>query len=126
MPTSLPSLRRQQFKPHNGRVSAVRVLFNGVTTLKPKTGIAHAAANLHTALVANFPEDTFWLYPGERVARLARRYFQPSDKLVATSNKNPPSFKHLVKRAVGGIAKFGYATHFQATARTGRFDLYHE
>ena len=28
------------------RRDAVRVLFNGITLLKPKTGIAHAAANL--------------------------------------------------------------------------------
>jgi alpha-1,3-rhamnosyl/mannosyltransferase len=106
---------------------AVRVLFNGVTLLKPKTGIAHAAANLHAALVAGFPTDTFWLYPGARAARLAGRFFKPVSKPSVTSaNKKPGRLKKLVKHAVGTVAKAGYAAHFQTVARLGRFDLYHE
>ncbi len=104
----------------------MRVLFNGVTTLKPKTGIAHAAANLHTALVATFPTDAFWLYPGAQLKRAAGRFFRPSDKPVASSNMRPNPLKRLAKRTLGVVARFGYATHFQTTARTGRFDLYHE
>ena len=94
----------------------MRVLFNGVTTLKPKTGIAHAAANLHNALVANFPADTFWLYPGERVAGFARRFFRPVEKHSAGPTKTgrvSRTIKHLAKRTAGTVAKLGYATHFQ-------------
>lgn len=84
----------------------MRVLFNGVTRLRPKTGIAHAAANLHAALAAGHPADCFWLYPG--------------------APKKPNPLKQLVNRTLGAAAKLGYAAHFQAAARLGRFDLYHE
>jgi alpha-1,3-rhamnosyl/mannosyltransferase len=104
----------------------VRVLFNGVTLLKPKTGIAHAAANLHSALGANFPEDTFWLYPGERAARLTRRFFKPPGAPAPTAPRSPGRLKRLATRAVGTAAKLGYAAHFQTVARFGGFDLYHE
>ena len=104
----------------------MRVLFNGVTLLKPKTGIAHAAANVHSALVANYPADTFWLYPGSRPAHFAARFFKPSNKPPAAAPGKPNRLKQLAKRAVGAVAKFGYAAHFQTVARLGRFDLYHE
>src|SRR5262249_33343250 len=103
----------------------VRVLFNGVTLLKPKTGIAHAAANVHAALVANYPADTFWLYPGATASRLAPRFFKPKNTPTETAKK-PNALKQLAKHALGSVAKLGYAAHFQTTARLGRFDLYHE
>lgn len=104
----------------------MRVLFNGVTLLKPRTGIAHAAANVHAALVANHPEDTFWLYPGATVARLASRAFKPSGKPPAARPAKPNALKQFAKRTAASVAKAGYAAHFQACARLGRFDLYHE
>jgi alpha-1,3-rhamnosyl/mannosyltransferase len=103
----------------------VRVLFNGITTLKPKTGIAHAAANLHAALAAGFPADRFWLYPGARVAGAARRFFRPAGGAGPAARK-PDGLKALARRAAGAAAKLGYAAHFALAARTGRFDLYHE
>lgn len=104
----------------------MRVLFNGVTLLKPRTGIAHAAANVHAALVAAHPDDTFWLYPGATAARLAGRAFKPSNKSPVARPAAPGAVKQLVKRAAAAVAKAGYAAHFQACARLGRFDLYHE
>jgi alpha-1,3-rhamnosyl/mannosyltransferase len=103
----------------------VRVLFNGITLLKPKTGIAHAAANLHAALVTDFPADTFWLYPGARAAKLAARYFSSGAPGHAPAKRRNP-LKALARRAAGAVARVGYAAHFQAAARLGRFDLYHE
>src|SRR5438874_61350 len=97
-----------------------------MTLLKPKTGIAHAAANVHAALVANHPDDTFWLYPGMRTARFATRFFKPSSAPPAASPGKPNPLKRLVKRALGAVAKFGYAAHFRTVARLGGFDLYHE
>ncbi len=107
----------------------MRVLFNGVTLLKPKTGIAHAAANLHTALATNFPADTFWLYPGARVSRVAGRLFGPSATApraepAAAARPNPVT--RFAARAARAAAGFGYAAHFRSAARLGRFDLYHE
>ncbi len=104
----------------------MRVLFNGVTLLKPKTGIAHAAANLHAALVAGYPADSFWLYPGSTAAQLASQLFKPSNRHPGVSRQKPNALKQLAKRAVGAVAKLGYAAHFHAAARLGRFDLYHE
>jgi glycosyltransferase involved in cell wall biosynthesis len=104
----------------------MRVLFNGVTALKPKTGIAHAAANLHRALVETFPDDTFWLYPGDRLTRLARTFFRVDGKPAGAASAQPNAFQQFAKRALGAAGKLGYAAHFQAAARFGRFDLYHE
>jgi alpha-1,3-rhamnosyl/mannosyltransferase len=104
----------------------VRVLFNGVTLLKPKTGIAHAAANLHSALSTNFPADTFWLYPGEWSLRVASHFFKPPGVPSAAAPKRPGRLKRLARRALGTVARFGYRAHFQTLARLGRFDLYHE
>lgn len=104
----------------------MRVLLNGVTLLKPRTGIAHAAANLHAALREQYPTDTFWLYPGAMATQLARRCFKPSNKPSAPESKKPNPLKQFARRAVGAIAKAGYAAHFQTCARLGRFDLYHE
>jgi alpha-1,3-rhamnosyl/mannosyltransferase len=101
-------------------------LFNGVTLLKPKTGIAHAAANLHAALGAGYPADTFWLYPGARAAGFARRFFKPKGGPPPAPGAKPGRLKQLAKRAAGAAAKFGYAAHFHTAARLGRFDLYHE
>lgn len=103
----------------------MRVLFNGITLLKPRTGIAHAAANLHAALVAAHPTDRFWLYPGAAASRLAARFFKPKNRPPGVSKK-PGALRQLVKRTIGAAAKLGYAAHFRAAVRLGRFDLYHE
>ncbi len=103
----------------------MRVLFNGVTLLKPRTGIAHAAANVHAALAAAHPVDTFYLYPGSTVSRIAARFFK-SKTGAPGPPKKPNALKALARGALGGIAKLGFAAHFQAVARLGRFDLYHE
>lgn len=104
----------------------MRVLFNGVTLLKPKTGIAHAAANLHAALVANFLDDHFWLYPGATASRIAKKFFTKNPSPPAASHAKPNALKQFAKRTLGTAAKLGYAAHFQSAARLGRFDLYHE
>ncbi len=103
----------------------MRVLFNGITLLKPKTGIAHAAANLHATLAGAHPSDCFWLYPGAYAMRAARRFFTPKPIRPGIPEK-PTFFKQLARRAAGVTARFGYSAHFRGAARIGRFDLYHE
>ena len=107
------------------RMLGVRVLFNGVTLLKPRTGIAHAAANVHAALAAAHPDDTFYLYPGSTISRAAARLFKPKSGAPGAPKK-PNPLKALARRALGGVAKLGFAAHFQSVARLGGFDLYHE
>jgi alpha-1,3-rhamnosyl/mannosyltransferase len=104
----------------------MRVLFNGASAIRPKTGVGHTTANLHRALARIAPSDSFWLYPGERVRRLAARFFKPPAR--PTGSISPPKSANpsLPKRLVLRAARLAYAAHFHAAARLGRFDLYHE
>ncbi len=102
----------------------MRVLFNGVSALKPKTGVGHTTANLHKTLVHLRPHDTFWLYPGAWLGAVAARALRPRPQ----KNPAPASRPRLraVRGAVKAVAKGAYRTHFQTAARWGGFDLYHE
>ncbi|HSQ55611.1 MAG TPA: glycosyltransferase family 1 protein [Gemmata sp.] len=103
----------------------MRVLFNGASAIRPKTGVGHTTANLHRALHSAFPHDTFWLYPGRRIRGLAAHVFKPTARVsgsVAPPKPREPSLKRLAFQTARG----GYAAHFHAVARLGRFDLYHE
>jgi glycosyltransferase involved in cell wall biosynthesis len=104
----------------------MRVLFNGASAIRPKTGVGHTTANLHRALAAECPRDTFWLYPGERVRRLAARFFRPPARVAGAGSPPKPRPASLPKRLALRAARLGYASHFHAVARLGRFDLYHE
>src|SRR5262245_57767552 len=104
----------------------MRVLFNGASAIRPKTGVGHTTANLHRALVRVAPQDTFWLYPGERVRNLAARFFKPPARPTGSISPPKPANPSLTKRLALRAARLGYATHFHAVARIGRFDLYHE
>ncbi|MDB5308708.1 MAG: glycosyltransferase family 1 protein [Gemmataceae bacterium] len=102
----------------------MRVIINGVSALKPKTGVGHTTANLHRGLAALGTADRFWLYPGDLVGRVAARV------LRRPSPPAPP------RAAAGGgpawrgvltdLAKAAYREHFRTAARWGNFDLYHE
>jgi alpha-1,3-rhamnosyl/mannosyltransferase len=102
----------------------MRVLFNGASAIRPKTGVGHTTANLHAALTRLAPQDTFWLYPGDRVRGLAARCFKPAARPAVAPPK--PVRPSLSKRLVFRLARSAYAAHFHLTARLGRFDLYHE
>jgi len=96
----------------------MRVILNGVSALKPKTGVGHTTVYLHRALCERSP-GTFWLYPGERISRAAR--------FVLKRPNRPAPFP---KRGGGGtilaFAKAAYRESLRIAARWGRFDLYHE
>ena len=97
----------------------MRVLMNGVSALKPKTGVGHTTAHLHRALEAIRPADRFWLYPGDTVAALVRRALRrPPAKPRAARSGNPSALTEL--------AKATYRLHLRLAARWGNFDLYHE
>ncbi len=106
--------------------NAMRVLFNGTSAIRPKTGVGHTTANLHRALVRIAPTDTFWLYPGERARRLATRFFKPPARPTGSVSPPKPANLSLPKRFAVRTARMAYAAHFHAAARVGRFDLYHE
>jgi glycosyltransferase involved in cell wall biosynthesis len=99
----------------------MRVLVNGVSTLRAKTGVGHTTANLHRALCDVATNgDTFWLYPGRTIA-------QAADRLVGRPGGGARSGAgSRLKASVKEAAKAAYRLHLRAAARWGGFDLYHE
>ena len=72
------------------------------------------------------PQDDFWLYPGERVRRLAARCFKPTARTTGSTAPPKPTAPTLPRRLALRLARSAYAAHFHSVARLGRFDLYHE
>lgn len=104
----------------------MRVLFNGSSAIRPKTGVGHTTANLHRALIRVAPRDRFWLYPGERIRNLAARLFKPPTRPSGSTSPPKPANPSLPRQLALRAARLGYAGHFHILARLGRFDLYHE
>ncbi len=100
----------------------MRVIFNGVSAIKPKTGVGHTTVYLHRALADRSPCDSFWLYPGEAVASVGKRILQRPRPLASAKSEQPSRWKPRLTE----LAKAAYRTHFQLAARWGKFDLYHE
>ncbi len=102
----------------------MRVLINGVSALKPKTGVGHTTQNLHRALASSHPGDSFWLYPGETIANLAKRTLvKPKPRPGGTDKQES---ERSLRAHATHIAKAAYRVHLGFAARWGRFDLYHE
>lgn len=102
----------------------MRVILNGVSALKPKTGVGHTTANLYRALTGLATSDSFWLYPGETLGGLARRMLhrpKPSGPRPPQPGGAPRWKTRLTE-----LAKAAYRGHFRTAARWGGFDLYHE
>ncbi|MBN9517892.1 glycosyltransferase family 4 protein [bacterium] len=98
----------------------MRVILNGVSTLKAKTGVGHTTANLHRALTERAGAgDEFWLYPGRTMSRLAGRF---AGRPAGGSGGGGSALKDRLKEG----AKAAYRAHLRAAARWGGFDLYHE
>jgi glycosyltransferase involved in cell wall biosynthesis len=102
----------------------MRVILNGVSALKPKTGVGHTTVNLHRALVEANRDDAFWLYPGSTVGTLASHMLKGRKKPASKSDDGRPS--RSLKSVAIGAAKAAYRESFRVAARWGRFDLYHE
>lgn len=102
----------------------MRVILNGVSALKPKTGVGHTTANLHRALAELGTEDSFWLYPGEAISGIARLALQRPKP--PGRRRSQPDGTHRWKSRLTELAKAAYRAHFRAAARWGEFDLYHE
>jgi alpha-1,3-rhamnosyl/mannosyltransferase len=90
----------------------MRVVMNGLITLKPKTGVGHYVAELHAAL-QKLPDVECSLYPGERIRS---RKVGPAK---AGSNSWSKSFAQK-------FAQSALPWHFAAYTRAFKFDLYHE
>lgn len=104
----------------------MRVIFNGVSALKPKTGVGHTTANLHLALCELPGDDTFWLYPGSWHSQVASRLVGQGRNLSQRAVGRASSLFEQARSLSYRLAKAAYRVHFQSAARWGSFDLYHE
>jgi alpha-1,3-rhamnosyl/mannosyltransferase len=106
----------------------MRVLFNGVSTLRRRTGVGHTAWQLYQALVRQAPNDELWFYPGNWwQRRLEQRLNTPVDVAgVFQPARSAPVLCRSLLPCVWPLARWAYACHFHISARWGRFDLYHE
>jgi hypothetical protein len=68
----------------------VRVLMNGLPTLKRKTGVGHYVAELHAALARQFPADEFTLTPGDFARAAARQLPRASARAGSDHQSSPP------------------------------------
>lgn len=100
----------------------MRVLINGLSTLKAKTGVGHHIADLYAALGHADPASEFTLYPGEMLRDLAVR---KKSKTQAAPAKSDGLRAKLVGAGINA-AKLGIRAHFAAYSRSFPFDLYHE
>ena len=104
----------------------MRILFNGASAIRPKTGVGHTTMNLHRALSNLSPSDEFWCYPGERIRGLAGRFFKPAAHPRPSVRPPKPARSGLANRIALHAARNAYGIHFNTIARLGGFDLYHE
>jgi len=98
----------------------MRVILNGVSALKPKTGVGHTTVYLHRALRQQ-SGGTFWLYPGETISGAGQQFLKAKKTGAATSAVTP-----RWNTRITDLAKAAYREHFRLVARWGNFDLYHE
>ncbi len=103
----------------------MRVLLNGLPTLKRKTGVGHYTAELAAALARGFPGDDFTLYPGELATRLWESL--PKRPPCPTPPAGPPRPFRAALAGVGkSLARDAVGLHFGAYSRRYDFDVYHE
>jgi len=105
----------------------MRVVLNGLAALKPKTGVGHHVADLAAALAAEFPADSFTLYPGGTLSRWVTKANRGGAGGAAKTRAN------RLRRWLGGVRTAGKAAakaasglHFRGYTRAFPFDLYHE
>src|SRR5579872_5779327 len=104
----------------------MRVLFNGTSTIRQKSGVGHTTINLHRALSIASSADQFWLYPGNLIRNLAAKSLKHNQKPTGARPSRNPARNDFINRFLSRSAYAGYTAHFHTVARLGRFDLYHE
>jgi alpha-1,3-rhamnosyl/mannosyltransferase len=104
----------------------MRIVFNLLTTLKPKTGVGQYAARLFAALCEQLPAGAVDGFPTGRLAAMVRRVQQVRNGGAPARRDDSGIVSPLVKRGLRAAFDSGIALTFRAACRGGRYDLYHE
>jgi glycosyltransferase involved in cell wall biosynthesis len=106
----------------------MRIVFNVIETLKPKTGIGHYTARLFAALAEHVGPDSLFAFPTGRLASTIRRLQKPGNETSSDAGWSRPwtvvrtGLTHTAKRSV----RAALGSLFRAACRSQSFDLYHE
>lgn len=107
----------------------MRVVINGLAALKTRTGVGHYVARLHEQLAANARGDSFSLYPGEtlgKVATFANRFLSPKSSRDTGTQSVAARVKSTLSTTAKHAAKIAIEIHFARKCRSFGYDLYHE
>jgi alpha-1,3-rhamnosyl/mannosyltransferase len=102
----------------------MRVVFNLLTTLKPKTGVGQYAARLFGALGRELPAGSLDGFPTGRLAKLVERLHQVRPGRPPRGRSR--AVAGLGKRIVRSTVDAGLALAFDRVSRRNQYDLYHE
>lgn len=112
------------------------IIINGLSTLKPKTGVGHYVSNLHRAL-AQLGEHRVDLYPGPFAENVVRRglAWLPRPQFRSNISENQPisPIRNVLNRSLKSInslakhaAKIAVGIHFARHSRANGYAVYHE
>ncbi len=107
----------------------MRVVINGLAALKTRTGVGHYVARLHEQLAADSRGDSFSLYPGEtlgKVATFANRLLSPKSACDTGTRTIAARVKSTISTTAKHAAKVAIEIHFARQCRSFGYDLYHE
>jgi glycosyltransferase involved in cell wall biosynthesis len=107
----------------------MRIVFNILETLKPKTGIGHYTARLYTALSDRFSSETLCAFPTGRLAAALRHLQKPGSGAPEQQSSWARSWSLIkagLKASAKRTARSALGSLFRASCRRGGFDLYHE
>jgi alpha-1,3-rhamnosyl/mannosyltransferase len=107
----------------------MRIVFNLLPTLKPKTGVGHYAARLFAALHHLPHSNDLHGFPGGRLATVVRRLHAARPAGGPEVDHQAPPFagtRAAVNQALQSAGRGCLAVAFRSACRRHRFDLYHE
>jgi alpha-1,3-rhamnosyl/mannosyltransferase len=104
----------------------MRVLLNGLTALKPRTGIGQYSVHLATELKSLLPSGEFAVYPPEPWKTMAARILSRSGSRQSSGEPRKSGDLRSIRRALKQGARTLASLHFARYCRTYGAKLYHE
>ncbi len=105
----------------------MRIVFNLLTTLKPKTGVGQYAARLFAALQEQLPAGSIEGFPtGALAAAVRRAQMVRAGGPAATERSTLANLSAFAKRGLRAAVDSGLGFAFRAVCRQRSYELYHE